>query len=202
VAALKQSIAQDQQTIHQYEWIETTVISVKGDEKSRVQKQCYYGAEGTLQKVEVWATPPPKSKPGLRGRIIAKKKEEMTDYMKAAVALVKSYVPPDPARIEEVKAAGNISVDMPGGGKGARLNFRDYAKPGDVLTAEVDPASNRLLGISVATYLDDVKDTVTLDVRFMSLQDGTGYPATEVLIASAKNLSVNITNSGYRKSTH
>ena len=53
VAALKQSVARDQQNIRQYEWIETTVITLKGEEKSRQQKQCYYGAEGSLQKVEV-----------------------------------------------------------------------------------------------------------------------------------------------------
>jgi hypothetical protein len=30
VAALKQAVARDQQNIRQYEWIETTVISLKG----------------------------------------------------------------------------------------------------------------------------------------------------------------------------
>ncbi len=201
VAALKQNVARDQQSIRQYEWIETTVISLKGEEKSRKQQQCYYGADGVLQKVTVDASPPPDKKRGIRGRVIAKKTEELTDYMKAAVALVKTYVPPDPARIQAVKDAGNVSLDLPGGGKGARLNFRNYQKPGDVLTVEVDPATNRVIGLTVATYLDDPKDTVTLNVSFLTLQDGTGYPASEVLVATAKNLSVNITNSGYRKST-
>jgi hypothetical protein len=200
VAALKQKVARDQQSIRQYEWIETRVISLKGEEKSRLQQRCYYGADGVLQKVTVDTSPPPDKKRGLRGRIVAKKTEELTDYMKQAVALVKTYVPPDPARIQALKDAGNVSLDLPGGGKGARLNFRGYAKPGDMLTVEVDPASNRVIGITVATYLDDPKDTVTLNVSFSSLQDGTGYPATEVLVATAKNLSVNITNSGYRKS--
>jgi hypothetical protein len=40
VVALKQSVARDQQVIRQYEWIETTVISLKGEEKARVQKRC------------------------------------------------------------------------------------------------------------------------------------------------------------------
>jgi hypothetical protein len=115
---------------------------------------------------------------------------------------VKTYVPPDPARIQVVKDAGKVSLDMLGAGNGARLNFRGYDKPGDVLSVEVDPANNRVVGLTVATYLNDAKDSVTLDVRFSSLQDGTGYPATEVLVAKAKNLSVNVTNSGYRKSTH
>ena len=200
VAALKQSVAQDQQNIRQYEWIETTVISLKGEEKSQQQKQCYYGADGVLQKVPVSASPPPGKKRGLRGHIVEKKKEELTDYMKQAVALVKTYVPPDPARIQAVKDAGKVGLALPGGGHGARVNLRDYAKPGDVLSVEVDPASNRLIGLTVATYLDDAKDAFTLEVRFSSLQDGTGYPVTEVLDAKAKNLTVNITNSGYRKS--
>jgi hypothetical protein len=200
VVALKQNVARDQQSIRQYQWIETTVISLKGDEKSRKQQQCYYGADGVLQKVTVDASPPPDKKRGVRGRIIAKKTEELTDYMKQAVALVKSYVPPDPARIQAVKDAGKVSLDLLGPGKGVRLNFRDYAKPGDVLSVDVDPTNNRVMGLTVATYLDDPKDTVTLNVSMSSLQDGTGYPATEVLVAQAKNLSVNITNSGYRKS--
>jgi hypothetical protein len=199
VAQLKQSMAHDQQAIRQYEWIETTVVSLKGNEKSRQQKRCYYGAEGSLQKVVVDASPPAAKKRGLRGRVVANKTEEMTDYMKRAVALVKTYVPPDPARIQASKDAGNVGLDMPGGGRGARLNFRNYEKPGDVLTVEVDPTTNRLIGITVASYLDDPKDAVTLDVRFADLQDGTGYPATEALVAKAKNLSVDITNSGYRK---
>jgi len=199
VAALKQSSAQDQQNIRQYEWIETTVISLKGEEKSRQQKRCYYGAEGSLQKVTESAPPPPAKKRGLRGHVAENKKEELTDYMKQAVALVKTYVPPDPARIQAVKEAGKVSLEMPGAGKGARLNFSGYAKPGDMLSVEVDPATNRLMGLTVATYLDDAEDSVTLDVRFASLPDGTGYPATEALVAKAKNLSVNVTNSGYRK---
>jgi hypothetical protein len=199
VAALQKSVTHDPQTIRQYQWIETTVISHKGEEKSRQEQQCYYGAEGSLQKVPLSASPPPEEKRGLRGRVVEKKKEEMADYLKQAVALVKTYVPPDPARMQAVKDAGNVGLDLPGGGKGARLSFRNYAKPGDVLTVEIDPASNRLIGLTVATYLDDAKDAVTLDVRFSSLQDGTGYPATSTLVAEAKDLSVDITNSGYRK---
>src|ERR1039458_6178715 len=95
VAALKASLAASQIILRQYEWIETTVVSLKGDEKSRKQERCYYGADGGIQKVEVSASPEPEKKRGLRGKIIAKKKEELTDYMKNAVSLVKTYVPPN-----------------------------------------------------------------------------------------------------------
>ncbi|MCK7517074.1 MAG: hypothetical protein MZV64_04825 [Ignavibacteriales bacterium] len=43
VAALKQSLAANAKLQTQCRWVETTVVSMKGEEKSRVQKQCFYG---------------------------------------------------------------------------------------------------------------------------------------------------------------
>ena len=53
VAALKQNLAESQKRLRQYEWIETTVISLKGEEKSRKQQRAYYGADGKLTKLPV-----------------------------------------------------------------------------------------------------------------------------------------------------
>src|SRR5437867_106520 len=131
VATLKATLAASQTVLKQYEWVETTVVSLKGEEKSRKQNRCYYGADGGVTKVALTAPPPEKKKRGLRGKIAASKKEELTDYMKQAVALVKSYVPPAPARIQAAKDAGKVSMDILQPGKRARLNFRDYYKPGD-----------------------------------------------------------------------
>jgi hypothetical protein len=199
-AMLKATMAASQAVLRQYEWIETTVVSVKGEEKSRKQERCYYGADGGVQKVEVTSTPEPEKKRGIRGRIAERKREEMTDYMKSAVALVKSYVPPSPAKIQIAKDAGKVSIEILDPGKRARLNFRDYEKPGDNLGVEVDLVSNRPLSLKVATYLEDAKDAVTLDVRMAQLNDGTTYPSDATLDASAKKLTVTVRNSGYRKS--
>ena len=199
VAALKASLAASQIILRQYEWIETTVVSLKGDEKSRKQERCYYGADGGIQKVEVSASPEPQKKRGLRGKIIAKKKEELTDYMKNAVSLVKTYVPPNPAKIQAAKDAGKVTIEVLEPGKRARLNFRDYEKAGDNLGVEVNLVNNRALGVKVSTYLDDAKDAVLLDVRMGQLNDGTTYASDITLEAKAKNLKVAVENSGYRK---
>jgi hypothetical protein len=199
VAALKASLAASQVILKQYEWIETTTVSLKGEEKSRKQERCYYGADGKVQKIEINASPEPEKKRGLRGRIVERKKEELTDYMKSAVALVKTYVPPKPAMIQAAKDAGKASIEVLAPGKRARLNFRDYEKAGDNLGVEVDLVNNRALGVKVATYLDDAKDAVTLDVRMGQLNDGTTYASDITLDAKAKNLKVTVQNSGYRK---
>jgi hypothetical protein len=199
VAALKATLEAGQIILKQYEWIETTTVSLKGEEKSRKQERCYYGADGGVAKVPLTASPETARKRGLRGRIAENKKEELTDYMKSAVSLVKTYVPPNPTKIQAAKDAGKVSIDLLEPGKRARLNFKDYEKAGDTLGIEVDLVNNRPLSLQVATYLDDPKDAVALDVRMGQLNDGTTYPSDITLDAKAKKLKVNVQNNGYRK---
>jgi hypothetical protein len=199
VAMLKAAFASSQANLRNYEWIETTVINLNGEEKSRKQQRCYYGADGVLQKVVVDASPPPEAKRGLRGRIIANKTAELTDYMKSAVGLVKSYVPPDPAKIQAAKDAGNVSVQVLEPGKRAQINFRNYQQAGDNLAVVVDIANNIVAGVGVSTYLDSPADIVTLDARMGQLNDGTIYTSDITLAASAKKLTVTVQNSGYRR---
>ncbi len=201
VAALKVALAASQANLRHYEWIETTVVSVKGEEKSRTQQRCYYGADGILQKVDISASPPPEHKRGLRGRIMENKKEELSDYMQRAVILVKSYVPPDPARIQAVRDAGRVAIEVLQPDRSVRLNFPAYLKPQDNLGVEFDLVNNRPLGVIVSTYLDDPKDTVLLNARMGQLNDGTTYASDITLIAKAKDLQVAVQNGGYRKTT-
>jgi len=199
VAAIKQWLAQSKAQMKSYQWIETTVIAIKGEEKSTKVNSCYYDVTGAVQKVPLSATPPPAKKPGIRGAIIKNKTEEMTDYMKAAVALVKSYVPPTSEKIQASKDGGKMTMDFPPGGKNIRVNFHDYQLPGDNLSISMDLATNRLLGLGVATYIDDPKDAVDLAVTIGALPDGTGFADKVTLNATAKQLTLTMTNSGYRK---
>jgi hypothetical protein len=199
VAALKTTFAMSQANLRQYEWIETTVVSLNGEEKSRKQQRCYYGADGVLQKVVVDASPPPATKPGLRGRIIANKTAELTAYMQSAVSLVKSYVPPDPAKIQASKDAGKVTIQVLEPGKRAQINFHDYQKPGDNLAIVINLANNVVAGLGVSSYLDSATDVVTLDAKMGQLNDGTIYTSDITLNGAAKNLTVTVQNSGYRK---
>jgi hypothetical protein len=199
-AALKATMAASQTVLKHYEWVENVVISIKDEEKSHQMNRCYFGADGGVQKIPLTTPPPVEKKRGLRGRIIENKREEMTDYMKSAVALVKSYVPPSPALIQAAKDHGNVSVDIIEPGKRARLNFRNYLKPQDNLSVEFDLTTNHLLRMTVKSHLESVEDAVNLEARFGSLADGTTYTETVTLDAPAKNIRVKIDNSGYRKS--
>ncbi|MGO9828930.1 MAG: hypothetical protein ACLPJH_02245 [Myxococcaceae bacterium] len=199
VAAIKKSLAISQQNLRSYQWVQTTVVSLNGEEKSRKQESCYYGADGALQKVLIATTPPPAPKPGLRGKIVASKTAELSDTMKQAVALVHSYVPPDPLLIQRSKDAGKSSFEILQPGKVVRLVFRDYRMPGDLLGITLDMTSNQLLGLNVATYLGQPSSPVTMDARLAALADGTTYTADIQLAVKSAGITVAITNSGYVK---
>jgi hypothetical protein len=207
VASLKQNLAESQKRLRQYEWIETTAISLKGEEKSRKQQRVYYGADGKLTKTPIGAAPAPQppQPSGRRGgrlkeRIVENKKDEMQDYMEKAIALIHRYVPPDAALIQKARDAGRMQVQPVQAGM-VRAEFKDFVQPDDVMGLDVDVKALLLSALTISTYLDEKDEAVTLDVRFGALADGTGYSARTTLEARAKNIRVVLENSGHRPMT-
>ena len=203
VAALKQNLAESQKRLRQYEWIETTSISLKGEEKSRKQQRVYYGADGKLTKLPVGEPQPQAAQGGggrsgrLKKRIVENKKNEMQEYMERAAGLIQMYVPPPPALIQEAKDKGNMLLRPQPQGP-VRVEFKDFVQPSDLLALDVNTNAALLSAINVATYLDKKGDAVTLAVQFGTLTDGTSYTAQTTLDAKAKNIRVVVQNSGHR----
>jgi hypothetical protein len=205
VAALKQTMQQGMALARKYEWIETTVISLKGEEKGRTQKRCYYGADGKVQKISL-DKPQQEAEEGGRGgrrggrlkeKIVENKKDEMKEYMEQAAALIHQYVPPDAERIQAAKDAGRIAVNPQADGK-ARLVISQYLQAGDSVSIDLDPASSKLQGLGVTTYLGKPDDVVALAVQMNALPDGAIYAGQTTFEAKAKNITVVIQNSGHR----
>jgi hypothetical protein len=198
VAALKQSVAQNQQALHRYTWTESQQMILKGDTKSTKTSQCQYGPDGKVQKTVVGAQPPPKEERGLKGKIIEKKKGEIQDYMERVAQLIQRYVPPEGSQMQDSFQAGKAALQPSGGGI-VTLVFHDYAKPGDTVSLTFDTSSKKIQAYDVNTYLDAPQDVVTLKVVFNSLPDGTNYVNQTVLDATAKQVQIRTTSSGYNK---
>ena len=197
LAAVKQAAAENQQRLRQYQWTETTQVTLKGDAKPSSEKLCQYGPDGQVQKTPIG---PPPEQPGggrMKQRIIAKKKAEMQDYMEDVKGLLSMYVPPDPQKMQQAFQAGKVSLNPSGGF--VNLIFADYAQPGDRMTLTFDPAAKKITSLSINTYMGQAKDAVTLQVQMASLPEGVNYVQQTVLSASAKQLVVTTTNSNYQK---
>ena len=204
VAAFKQSLAKNKADLKKYQWIETTTVSYKGEVKSVKQNSCYYGADGKVQKVPIGdPAPAPQEQSSGRGgrvkqKVVANKKEEMSDYMKKAVALIGQYVPPDPALIQYSKQTNKIQVTPPDASGVVGINIPDFIKAGDLLAAMLNAANNNIVSVNITTHLDSDKDVITMAVTFSQLGDGTSYSSRSVLDAKSKNINVMVENSGYK----
>ena len=197
LAAVKQVVALNKQSLLKYQWIETTQMTLDGDPKPQTQNLCQYGPGGQVQKTPIGAPPPPPSGGRLKQRIIEKKKAEMQQYMTDVKGVLSMYVPPDPQRMQQAYQSGKLSLNPAGGLM--NLVFRDYAQPGDQMTLTFDQAAVKVLSLSVNTYMGQTKDAVTLQVQMATLPDGTNYVQQTVLNATAKKLVVTTTSSNYQK---
>jgi len=197
LAAVKAVAAENKQMLHQYQWIETTQLTLKGDQKPPTENSCQYGPDGQVQKTPIG--PPPEQPSGgrLKERIIEKKKAEMKDYMQDVKAVLAMYVPPDPQRMQQAYQAGNVALNpVPGA---VNLVFTNYAQQGDKMTLTFDTSAKKITSLNINTYMGEEKDVVTLRVQMGSLPDGTNYAQQTVLDATAKQLVVTTTNSNYQK---
>jgi hypothetical protein len=197
LAAVKQAAAENNQKLRQYQWIETTQLTLKGDAKPPTKNSCLYGPDGKVQKTMIG--PPPEQPSGgrMKQKVIEKKKAEMKDYMQDVKAILSMYVPPDPQKMQAAFQAGKVSLNPVSGA--VNLVFADYAQPGDKMTLTFDPTTKKITGLNISTYMGEEKDAVTLKVQMGTLPDGTSYEQQTVLNATAKQLVVTTTNSNYQK---
>jgi hypothetical protein len=198
VAAIKQSVAENQQKLHKYQWMETTQLTLNGDAKPPTQSMCQYGPDGTVQKTPMSPPPPPPSGGRMKQRIIEKKKEEMKDYMGQVKTLLAQYVPPNPQKMQQALQAGKASLNPSPDSGTTSVVFKDYSLPGDQMTLTFNTATKKISAINVNTYMDNPQDAVTLAVKFASLPDSTNYVQQSVLNATAKKLVVTTTNANYQ----
>jgi hypothetical protein len=196
IAAVKQSASENKQKLLQFQWTETTQLTLKGDPKPPSTNLCRYGPDGQVQKTLTSPPPEPPSGGRMKQKVIANKKEEMKDYMGDVKNLLALYVPPDPQKMQQAFQAGKVSLNP--AGSVVNLIFKDYAQPGDQMTLTFDAAAKKIVSLSVNTFMGQEKDAVTLQVQMAGLPDGTNYTQQTVLNATAKQLVVTTTNSNYQ----
>jgi hypothetical protein len=159
IEMVKQQFVASKAGLKQYEWVETVALSLSGEEKVRQQYQCYYGAEGALQKVPVAADAKEDKKRGLRGKAVESKTAELEASLKEATSLLQQYATLDPARIKAAKDAGNVSVSVPSADGRVRVTMKSYLKLGDQVEVELDSAKNTVKGVSITSFVEQANTT-------------------------------------------
>jgi hypothetical protein len=198
VAIIKKNFTDSKASLKKYEWIETTTIFFKGEQKKVIQKQCYYAVDGKLTKVETGGSTQSQHKGGLRGKVIENKKEEMSDYMKKAIAKIHTYLPPAPEKIQKIYGSGKTTVQIVEPNTKFKLNFPDYNEPNDLLSVSLNKSNKKIIALEVKTSVDDPKENVVFNSTYSDLPDGTQYASKTVLDAPEKDLKIVVENSGFK----
>ena len=199
VSDVKQSMAKNKQALASYTWNEQVTISLKGEEKKQEHFQVRLGPDFKPQKTSLDPPAEPPSGGRLKRHVVAKKKEEYKEYADQMKALAQQYVPPDKDLLEQARAQGNITLGTAAGNPNEiQLIVHNYLKPGDSMTLVFDKAQKALVGLQIASYMDDPKDAMNLTVQFGRLPDGTNHVSSLVIDGVSKQLNIAIQNANYQ----
>jgi hypothetical protein len=202
VAEIKEAIVANKQALSQYTWVEQQTISLKGEQKKQEHFQVKLGADGKPEKTSLdpQAAPAAPSGGRLKQHVVEKKKEEYKDYADQIRALIQQYLPPDKEKIEAARQSGNISLGTAAGGPGQyQLVISNYIKQGDKMTLVFDRAQKGIVHLSIASYLDDPNDAVTVDAEFSRIPGGPNHVSAETINGVSKQLTIAVQNSNYQK---
>lgn len=201
VAEVKQAAARNKQALAQYTWVEQDTISLKGEQKKQEHFRVRLGPDGKPQKTSLDPPKQPAQSGGrLKQHVVEKKKEEYKDYADQIKSLVQQYVPPDKDAIEQAKQKGNISLSPRADAPGQyRLVISNHIKPGDNFTLVMDQTSKNLASLSIASYLNDPKDAINVNVQFSAIPGGPNHVSSETINGVSKQLTIAVQNSSYQK---
>jgi hypothetical protein len=201
IAEIKQAAAANKQALTQYTWTEQDTISLKGEQKKQEQFQVRLGPDGTPQKTPLDAPAAPSAPSGgrLKQHVVEKKKEEYKDYADQIKTLIQQYLPPDKEKIEEARQKGNITLGSAAGAPGQyQAVISNYIKQGDKMTLVMDATQKNIVRLSIATYLSDPTDAVTVDAEFSPIPGGPNHVSSETINGVSKQLTIVVQNSNYQ----
>jgi hypothetical protein len=195
---IQQSVAANQQRLAHYTWQEQQTVSLKGDVKSQTLYQVQMGPDGKPQKTQLSAPPPPPSGRRLKEHVIEKKTEELKEYAQQISALVHSYVPPNPQKMQQAFQQGSGSLSKAGPGE-VQVAFTNYNLQGDSMTLVFNTAQKGIQTVQVSSYLNnDPKDAATFAAQFSKLPDGTNYMSSATVNGEKEHLTIQIQNMNYQ----
>jgi hypothetical protein len=198
IQEIKIASAANKKALAHYNWQESQTVSIKGEVKKQQTFLVNIGPDGQQQKTPINAQPDQQSGGPLKRRIVAKKKAEFQDYGEQIADLARQYTQPDPDRLQQAYAQGNISMQLGGGESTVTITIKNYIKPNDSMTLVFNKQTKSIQSIRVASYLTDPTDAVTIAAQFAKLPDGTNHVTGTQINGVSKQLTVVTQNSNYQ----
>lgn len=207
IAQIQQDSGKNKELLRDYQWTETTTITIDGNQRPPRVSLCRYGPDGTVEKTPMGGQDTTQQGQmggmGPRGMLVRKliagrKKKAIEKEVADIRSVAKMYIPLDREKLKAAFAAGRVTIEG-GDANGEAIVIRDYAKKGDEVTLALAPATKKIESVAVKSYLDHPKDKLTGEVEFSRLENGARYAGVTSIAAPSKNISITIVNSNYAK---
>ena len=75
----------------------------------------------------------------------------------------------------------------------------NYVKQGDKMTLVMDSAQKNIVSLSIASYLDEPSDAVTVEAAFSPIPGGPNQISSQTINGVKKQLTIAVRNSNYQK---
>ena len=199
VVALKAYLSESKTVLRQYEWTETIIVSVDGQENCRMQHHCYYGADGAVQYESMGQKASQNNdyvgcdKSNLAG------KKELNIYIQDVLRLIRQYIPLNPSGIQAITENGKLSFNITDPAKRGRLTIRDFVLNDDRVDVDLDLTSNTPLSLNINSYYNSKRDPLTVAVTFGSLYGSATFAREMVLESRPNKLKLTLQNTKFQK---
>lgn len=184
--------------LRQYTFKQRTEVSLNGEVKSVRLDQVRFDLDGNLERTPLTpvAAEAPKAR-GLRGKAVAKKREETADYLERLMSLARRYLTPGRGDLEKLSSKAEIWKGQGATGNQVRIQATDFVKSGDSFVWTLDAVAKLPVRMEARTELDG--DPVTVTAEYRTLPSGPNYVARAIVKSARKDLEVKVESFGYER---
>jgi len=199
VAAIKTAMAQNAAAQQKYAWMQTSAVAYKGEVKSTTTSACQYVAGASKPQCTQTSAPPDEKRQRgpVRRSVKDSKVGELKAYMDSVKTLVGEYVPTKQELIGAAQGRGDVAVAQNPSDGTMKLTISNYLQKGDAVIITINQSTHQVAHVAVNTWLNDPAAAVTLDVAFTTLPNGVSFASKKVLTATAKEVTVTITDENF-----
>lgn len=184
--------------LRKYSFKQRTEVSMKGEVKSVRLDQVRFDLDGKLERTPL--TPVVAEAPnarGLRGKVVAKKREETAEYVERLMSLARRYLAPGRDDLEKLSGKAEIWKGPGVTGNQVRVQATDFVHNGDSFVWSLDAVAKLPVRMETRTELDG--DPVTITAEYRTLPSGLNYVARATVKSPRKDLEVKVESFDYER---
>jgi len=207
IVDIRKMAAKNRMELAGYTWRQQETVTLKDKVEDQKLFQVESSPGGKLQRVpldlpqENFPGPGKDANRGLHEWIVEKHQRALQTYVRELKDLAEKYSDMDTDLLRLAYDRGDVRMDAPPAGGGARLTARNYVKPQDAVKLVFDPKSSQVESLQASSYMGSAKEPVEISVDFQISDGEPGHVAEIRATAPKRKLAVILRNMEYQRAS-